>query len=271
MTILRTDHVITDGDLLDQSHGKGLIPRDFSVQPIGSLFGSKTFDAIRDELPLIPFADMPELSDIRNRGDRGKPIPSLNQGQSNFCWAYASCSAAILLRAVANLPYVRVSAHAVGCKIKNFANQGGWSAASTQFIFENGVPDTGHWIERSFSRDNDKPETWENAKLHKFGEAYVDLDAPIYDRDMSFQQVLTCLLCNIPCPVDYNHWSHAVCGMDAVDVYPSKPATEPGRYGIRIWNSWGDSWSANGTGVLIDSKAVPSNAVAPRTITLSDA
>ena len=37
-------------------------------------------------------------------------------------------------------------------------------------------------------------------------------------------------------------------------------------YCLRILNSWGDSWSDNGTGVLSGSKAIPDGAVAPSNV-----
>jgi hypothetical protein len=39
-----------------------------------------------------------------------------------------------------------------------------------------------------------------------------------------------------------------VCGLDLVSVNPLQ---------ILIWNSWGDSWSQNGTGILEGSRAIP--------------
>ena len=189
---------------------------------------------------------------------------------SSNCWAHSCTAAAILLRAVAGMPYVRLSAYAVACIIKNYRDQGGWGAQGLDFIRERGVPSVEHWPEKSVDRSNDNPATWENAALHKVSEGFIDLDEPQYDRRLTFQQVGTCLLSNIPVVGDFNWWGHSVCVMDLVDVDTSKPATDMRRYGVRIWNSWRDSWGTNGTGVLTGSKAIPDGATAPRSIALSD-
>ena len=259
--------------------GYGLVPRNYGTHPVGWYEGST---ALRDTLELIQWSDMPgliaekvanksQLSDIRNRGNNGQPFPSLDQNGKGYCWAHSGTSAAMLLRARDNQPYVRLSAYAIACIIKNYRDQGGWGAQGLDFMRERGVPSVDFWPEKSMNRGNDNPQTWENAALHKITEGFIDLDAAQYDRNLSFQQVLTCLLNNIPVITDYNWWGHSVCAMDAVDVYPNRSATDPSRYGVRILNSWSDQWGERGTGVLTDRKAVPDGAVAPRAIMLSDA
>lgn len=283
------DFIITDDNYRKVCFGQtangerfamGLIPRNYSTNPVGSLDGSVTF-ADAEDVPLIPMAEWPEriaqkvagasqLSDIRNAGDNGKPIQSLDQNGRGYCWAHSATAAAILLRAVAGMPYVRLSAYAVACIIKNYRDQGGWGAQGLDFIRERGVPSVEFWPEKSVDRNNDNPATWENAAIHKVSEGFIDLDAAQYDRRLTFQEVGTCLLCNIPVVGDFNWWGHSVCVMDLVDVEPSRPATDSRRYGVRIWNSWRDSWGTNGTGVLTGSKAIPDGATAPRSIALSN-
>jgi hypothetical protein len=269
--------VLVEGHMMST----GLIPRDYAEAPVGGYEGSTVMSALNDELPLISWEEMPErikekvanksqLSDIRNTGNAGKPIPSLDQNGQGYCWMYSGTSAAMLLRAVQGLPYVRLSGHAGACIIKGFRDQGGWGAQGLEFLMKRGQPSVEMWPEKSMSREHDNERTWQNAALHKIVEGFIDLDESIYDRDLTFQQVLTCLLCNIPVISDFRWWAHSVCAMDAVDVEPSRPANDPRRYGIRIWNSWRDSWGTMGTSVLTGTKAVPSGATAPRAITFSD-
>jgi hypothetical protein len=210
-----------------------------------------------------------QLSDIRDTA-YGTPYKSLDQNGNGFCWFYSGTAAITVLRAKSNMPYVRLSAHAGACKIKNFRDQGGWGAQGLDFQRQTGVPSVEFWPEKSMSRQYDKPETWANAALHKVSEGFIDLDAAQYDRKLSFQQVLTCLLRNIPVIADFNWWGHSVCLLDAVDVAPNKSNRDESRYGVRLINSWTDNWGTKGTGVLTGRKAIPDGATAPRAVVVSD-
>lgn len=279
--LLANDYVIDDAHESRLDGGmRGLIPRNYSANPVGSYEGSVTFDALNDELPLIPWEDMPsmiadkvanksQLSDIRNTA-YGSPFPSLDQNGQGYCWMYSGTAAAMLLRAKANMPYIRLSAHAGACIIKNFRDQGGWGAQGLDRLRSHGQPSVEFWPEKSMNRNNNRPEVWENALLHRVTEGFIDLDAAQYDRKLSFQQVLTCLLRNIPVIADFNHWVHSVCLMDAVDVAPNKSNRDESRYGVRLINSWTDNWGAKGTGVLTGRKAIPDGATAPRAVVVSD-
>ena len=168
------------------------------------------------------------------------------------------------------MPYVRLSAHAGACVIKNYRDQGGWGAQGLDRLRSHGQPSVQFWPEKSMNRANDKPGTWENAALHKVTEGFIDLDAAQYDRKLSFQQVLTCLLRNIPVIADFSHWGHSVCLMDAVDFAPNKSNRDESRYAVRLINSWTDNWGTRGTGVLTGRKAIPDGATAPRAVVVSD-
>lgn len=246
---------------LHQGRAKGLIPRDFYTHPLGYCAHAKPFD-----LPLIPegewqsrldaqIAAKARLSDVRNiSGPNGGPIPSRDQNGKGYCWAHSSTSAALIVRAINNEPYADLSAFMVACIIKKYQDQGGWGSESLEFIAANGIPDSKFWPQQSMSRSNDTPAMRENAKLHRFTE-WMDLDP----KDMK-AQLVTCLLSGMPVVVDMNWWSHSICAIDLVKLNP---------FQIRIWNSWGDSWSENGTGILEGSKAIPDAALAARVMTPS--
>jgi hypothetical protein len=279
--LLKDDYVVdVEVELRLDKGMRGLVPRNYSANPVGSYEGSVTFDALNDELPLVPWEDMPEmiadkvanksqLGDIRNTA-YGSPYPSLDQNGQGYCWMYSGTAAVMLLRAKANMPYVRLSAHAGACIIKNFRDQGGWGAQGLDRLRSHGQPSVEFWPEKSMNRNNNRPEVWENALLHRVTEGFIDLDAAQYDRKLSFQQVLTCLLRNIPVIADFNHWGHSVCLMDAVDVAPNKSNRDESRYGVRLINSWTDNWGTRGTGVLTGRKAIPDGATAPRAVVVSD-
>ena len=237
-----------------------MIPRDYEARPFGSLTFARPFD-----IPLIPesewqsrldarIAAKAQLSDVRNSGMNGQPIPSRDQDGRGYCWAHSSTSAALIVRAINNEPYADLSAYAVACIIKNYRDEGGNGADSLEWIAQNGVPTSQFWPQQSMSRANDNPAMRANAALHKFTE-WMDLDPA-----QMKAQLVTCLLLGVPVVSDFNWWGHSVCTLDLVSITP---------FTTRIWNSWGDSWSSNGTGLLQGNKAIPNNAIAPRVMTVS--
>jgi hypothetical protein len=281
--------------------GRGLVPRDYLAYPVGSYPGIAAYHAVN--MPTFSQSEWSarlaeqtaqgaRLSDIRRRGANGKPIPSRDQAQRGYCWAHSGVSAHLLIRAVMGLPYADLSAYAVACIIKRYADEGGWGAQGVDFERDRGVPTSEFWPQQSVNPANDNPRTWENAALHKITEGWIDLAAAQYDRNLTFAQVATCLLLCQPCVTDYNWWSHSVCGADLVDgskafatargesgkllevaefesVWNMADAATGG-FGLRIWNSWGDGWSDQGMGVLPPQKAVPDGCVALRAVTASD-
>ena len=127
-----------------------------------------------------------------------------------------------------------------------------------------GVVPQSLWPAKSMSRTYNTQANWKEAMKYRVTEGWIDLAASVYDRDLSNLQVGTLLISGVPVICDYNWWGHSVCGMDLVDVYPTRSARDFSRYGIRILNSWTDGWGDNGTGVLKDSQAWPDGSVAPR-------
>jgi hypothetical protein len=239
-----------------EKKARGGMPRPYDKCPVGYLKCAKPFD-----IDLIPsgeqqarldaqIAAKAQLSDIRNTGNNGQRIPSRDQNGKGYCWAHSSTSASLLVRALNHQPYADLSAYAVACIIKGYRDEGGWGSESLEWIAANGIPDSKFWPQQSMSRSNDNPAMRENAALHKIME-WMDLEP------RNVQQLITCLLLNIPVVVDYNWWSHSVCATDLVSINPLR---------IRIWNSWGDSWSEAGMGILEGNQAIPDGQIAPRVL-----
>lgn len=286
------DHEVKDISVDGDFKSRGYVPRDYTVDP-KEMFDPPTNIALipRDQWAARiadKIAAKSQLSDRRLAALNGQPIPSLDQDGRGYCWAHSTTSALILARMMANDPYVRLSAYHIACIIKNYRDEGGWCGLSAKFVREKGVASVEFWPEKSTSRSNDRPEMWANAALHKSLEEWVDLTRDLYDQNLSFDQLASSLLVNNPSPVDYNWWSHSICGMDLVNgnglfrtnharaasgKFMTKKQYElawginnpvTAGYGIRIWNSWGDSWSDRGMGVLAGSKAVPDGALSIR-------
>jgi hypothetical protein len=232
----------------------GLRPRDYVKHPVGCYSAAKPFD-----LPIIPKDQWQakldaqikagaRCSDIRMRGWAGKPIPSRDQNGKGYCWAHSSCSASLIVRAREKQPYADLSAFSVACVIKGFKDEGGWGAESLEYIAEHGIAVAADWPQKSMDKKCNNDTTWEHAKKYRITE-WMDL------RPRNVEQLVTCLLNSIPVVVDFNWWSHSVCALDLVSIDPFK---------ILIWNSWSDSWSNKGMGILEGTKAKPDGQIAPR-------
>lgn len=271
---------------------KGLIPRNYQTHPVGCYASIKPYSAIN--FPLIPRAEWSQrlrdqtaagarLSDIRMRGNNGQMIPSRDQGNRGYCWFHSGVSAILLSRASLNMKYVDLSAYAGACVIKNFRDEGGWGAQGVDFLVSRGVPTSQFWPQKSVLRSNDNPQTWENAKLHRVLEGWIDLAEAQYDRKLTFEQCISLYLVGFPTVNDHNFWSHSIAGADAVegnaqwgytradsgklmelyefDLYWGMNNPVTGGWGYRLWNSWADSWSDQGMGVLTGNQAIPDGGV----------
>lgn len=240
----------------------GCVERDFSVQPpkmqaleIPEIPESE-WDARIEELA----ATKSQLSDIRLRANNGAPIPSLDQGQYGYCWSHSPTHAAMLVRALANLPYVPLSAFSIAAPIKNGRNEGGWAALALDYGQTHGWNSQRMWPQGDARVSRNTTEAKEERKKYQATEAWEDLAASVYDRNVSFKQMASLLLSKVPGAGDFYWWSHSVALLDLVKI-------EAGSYGIRIWNSWTDQWGDRGMGVLRGSKARTNGAVFIRSLT----
>jgi len=248
-----------------RSCAKGYVERDYDQYPL-EMYAPPT------EIPLIPRSEWQGI--IQERKERGMGLRAiwerrygsnvgsahLDQNGQGYCWSYSVAHTVMFARVRDNQEPKRLSAHAVACKIKNFKDEGGWCGLSAQFYRENGCPTVDTWKEKSMSKQNDNPATWEEASQYRITEDYVDLTRPVWGQNLTFDQVITCLLMNIPCALDFNWWGHSVCGCD-VDWVDGEATPE-------ILNSWRD-WGDNGFAKLQGSRAKPNGAVATRGIVVN--
>lgn len=256
------DDATSNDVLFPDGYGRGCVERDYSVQPM-------PMQAV--EFPLIPRSEWSarikekeqtksRISDVRRRcGPNGGLMPSLDQGPVGYCWAHSTVHGAMLLRGLQGQAYVPLSAYAVAATIKGGRDEGAWGALSMDFAISRGIPSQSFWPQGSRDLSKGTAACWENAKLHRVTENWMDLARQAWDRELSFDQVITLLLSDIPVVGDFNWWGHSVILMDAVEV-------EPGSFGVRILNSWSDGWGDKGEAVLRGSQAIPDGACAPRSV-----
>lgn len=262
-------------------YARGYVERDLEANPVGSLFGdSEDFNKQVDLIPWEEFQDRIEeknrkktrIFDTRMIGNNGKPMPALDQNGQGYCWFYSMTRAIEIKRALMGLPYVRLSGHSGAFVIKNGRDEGGWCGLSAQFAMlkdsgKCGVVPAKLWPEKAMSRRFDTDEAWAMAKNFAITEGFFDLQQPVHGKTLTFQQVASLLLADIPVVGDFNWWSHSILLMDIEIASLSFPATDPRRYALRIDNSWSDRWGRIGTGVIVGNKVVPNGAVGVRNVT----
>lgn len=181
---------------------------------------------------------------------RKRKVPTSNQDSTNYCWTYGVVTAINCMRAWRNMPYVEFSRESVAAPLKNYRNNGGWGEQALQRIAEVGIMTQDLWP-RYYYRNSQYNTTTnlEVAGNYKVEEFYV---LP----DRSFSHLISALLDDYAVAVGYNWWSHEVCAIDPIVLGSNS-------FGVRIWNSWGDSYGDGGMAVLTENRATPDDAVIP--------
>lgn len=254
-------------DLYPPGKGTGLVERDFSKDP-PSMFADPSAMPVIDESHwkgLIKEQDEQQSSLMHHRmtGNNGQMIPSLDQGSNGYCWGHSTVNTIHLRRAYMHQPFVALSAYSVCATIMKGRNEGGWCGLSAKFLRETGVCSQKLWPQgdRNYQKYQ-TPEVLADMAKHKITADYVDLAKPVYNQNLTWKQVASCLFSGIPCAVDFNWWAHSVCALRIIEV-------EGGSFGLLIWNSWGDGWGDKGMGILRGNKMYPDGAVATVGTTVS--
>lgn len=217
-------------------------------------------------IPMIPESEwIPRIRDRKKYGlglrdlfKKGKVGTVKDQNGQGYCWAYSTTRTDEYVLASMGLDYIALSAHSVGCKVKNFRDEGGWCGESAQFVRQNGIVPESLWPAKSMSHAYDTPANWAEAAKFRIVEDYVDLTSAIYDQNLTWAQLVSCLLQNIPCACDFDWWGHSVCAVDVDEV--------DGEVALDIDNSWTPGWGDNGTARLQGSRKKPNGAVATRVV-----
>lgn len=247
-----------------QRVGYGYVPRDYSLYP------QEMFDP-PSGMPLIPEsewdarydeqeAQKSSLEHLYLQGGDTPLFENLDQDGQGDCWLFSTGHAVMFVRAVNNLPLVRLNPHA-GAVILNQLN-GGWCGLSAKLAREVGVAEDGsgpgQWPGHSHDPRYDTAELRAKMGHYKVTQDWVDLTRPVYEQNLSEAMLATCGFAGIPTPTDYGWWGHSVVRIRTVRI-------ERGSWGALILNSW-KNWGRHGLAVLRGSQARADNAVAFRSV-----
>lgn len=207
--------------------------------------------------PIIPRSEWAARIEEKERNKalisqivRDLGIPTSNQNSTNFCWTYGVVTAINCMRARRGMPYVEFSRESVAAPIKGYRNNGGWGYEALKYISENGIMPQNLWP-RHYYRSSEY-----NTSANKEVAKQFIVTHFLILQDRNFSQLMTALLEDEAVAVGYNRWSHEVCAIDPV-------VTGSNSFGVRIWNSWGNSYGDNGMAILAESYGPPDDAVIP--------
>ena len=172
-----------------------------------------------------------------------------NQAQTNYCWINAPTWCVELARMVQGQRHVVLSPASAGARIKNFRNVGGWGKEGLVFIIQNGVAPVDLWPANAIDRRYNTAEAQAAALNYRVDEWWE-----LQPRNLD--QLISCVLRDVPVAVGYNWWGHEVTVVDAVWV--------DGAIALLIGNSWDVVWGDEGYGIIQGNRMYPDDAVAPR-------
>jgi hypothetical protein len=208
----------------------GLVPRDYRTHPVGCMAFAPEFP----DSELIPEGEWADRL-AENRATKSglldfrdahyEALHSLDQDGLGLCWAFSSTKAVMYLRAIQNEAPLRLSAWYVAGIIKGWRDEGGWGAASLEFIVNKGVPAESYCP--SYKSSYDTADTRANAALHRVTEWWDGSENP----SQAQKQLISMLLRRRACVVDLNDMGHSMCAIDIGNLNPVE---------IIYDNSWGE-------------------------------
>jgi len=170
----------------------------------------------------------------------------------------------MIVRLVANFPFVRLSPFGVACPIKNYQNNGGWGTQAAEYAAIHGCPDEAFWPQGTLGPDNGSrnmaainqgrqyfESSRENALLHRIQQWY--------DCSDDFDAKGSLMLRNIPVPSGYSWMGHEMCSVDLT-------MDSSGRFGCTDMNTYTDDGSFDGYN-LTESRGTGEDQSAPLLIT----
>lgn len=245
----------------------GTLQRDFSVTPVGSIVGAS---ALPKSFKLVSRSEWPDrINEMEKDGSRisdmivDAGIPTQNQEHLSFCWAYSCAAAVMVMRAQQGQPFVQLSPESIAGPVNGYRDGGNYLYKALSQVTSTGIASQAFVPHLAVSKSEFNP-GWEQDAAQYKAEEFWDLGSA--DSQM-FDRIMTCLFARFPVPVNYPFWGHSVL---TCDPFMRKAGRNSGQYtfGNRIWNSWGNSWGANGFGIVEEPYTNAAEAYALRSIVL---
>jgi hypothetical protein len=216
--------------------------------------------AAKDPFPaslLIPASEwQARIQERQERGNTTRALMAANGIQIKrqtigYCWIFAPTLAVEIARVQQGNKHIPLSPASAGAYVKNFRDRGGWGHEALDRIHAAGINTTAEWPDNALDRRLDTQANREAAIKNRVPEWW-------HLPDDNVPAVISALLRGFTVAVGFNWWGHEVLAIDPVWI--------DGEACYEIANSWGPEWGDKGFGVLRGRKAVPQDAVVPRTV-----
>lgn len=213
--------------------------------------------AVRPIGPIIPRAKWHERI-IAQQGNSlvdfvtQQNLFAMDQNGLNYCWAYGTTRAYEISRLLTGCRHVPLAPESLAGPIVRWRNEGGYASEAFKGLESKGVCEAS-FLDQPHSRNPEKWKTgWqENALLHR--------SLNWYQIGSSFDEIISCLLCNLPVAAGLPWWGHLVCFLAPIILKDDS-------IGVIFQNSWGPWPSAEkplGLGILTEKAAIPDGAATP--------
>jgi hypothetical protein len=183
-------------------------------------------------------------------------VQAKDQDGLSLCWCYGSTRAVETRRITLGMDHRELSPESVAGPCTGWHNQGGYASEAFDQLENYGACEASYMDAPHSLRPARWKSDWQtNAKLYKATQWY--------EIGTSYEEVITCLLLNLPVAAGLDWWGHLVCFLDPVLLHD-------GTVGVLFQNSWGVDWptaGANGFSILTERKATPDGAAVPWIVT----
>jgi hypothetical protein len=260
------DHIINDETVNDALLFGGHRGLDLSSRPEGLIYTGLA-EPFPDSL-LIPSSEW--QSRIAENEERKTALndlvdlaglPCKDQDRTNYCWGNATVHTGEIVRVLQNQPKVILSAASVCGPVTRYANARPWPGQPAG-VGGNGINALNYIIENGIVPESNWPVNVIDPKYATAANKNIALDYRVDEwfeiEPGNMNQVVSCLLRNIPISVGLNWWGHQIT------YYAAKWVD--GAIAILFRNSWGKTYGQNGYGILQGRRMLPSDAIAPRTM-----